>query len=161
MLRRAARSVKRRLAAPAPPSQWARLEQEGVVAKGEGTYDTNLLYVHEFRQPDGTWLGGRLRLGSYCSLAACEFFLAGNHRADWVSTFPFRGVYGLPGAGRDSANVGHGDITVGSDVWIGHGATVMSGVSGVSVGHGAVIAARSLVTADVPPYAVVGGGPPN
>ncbi|MBW3638894.1 MAG: CatB-related O-acetyltransferase [Actinobacteria bacterium] len=69
---------------------------------------------------------------------------------------PVPGLYGLPGAGQDGANIGRGDVTVGSDVWIGHAATVMSGVS---IGHGAVIAARSLVTASVPPYGVVGGVP--
>ena len=53
-------------------------------------------------------------------------------------------------------NNGKGPIAFGSDVWVGRGAVFMSGVT---VGHGAVIATRAVVTKDVPPYAVVAGNP--
>ena len=49
-----------------------------------------------------------------------------------------------------------GDITVDNDVWIGYGATIMSGVH---IGQGAIVAAGAVVTKDVPPYAIVGGVP--
>jgi virginiamycin A acetyltransferase len=49
-----------------------------------------------------------------------------------------------------------GDTVIGNDVWIGHGATFLPGVQ---VGDGAIIAAEAVVTADVAPYAVVGGNP--
>ena len=49
-----------------------------------------------------------------------------------------------------------GDTVIGSDVWIGYEALVMPGVS---IGHGAIVSTRSVVTADVPPYAIVGGNP--
>ncbi len=80
----------------------------------------------------------------------------GNHRIDWVTTFPFRAVYGLEGAYADGHPETKGDIEIGSDVWIGRGARVMSGVT---IGHGAVVAAYSVVTKDVRPYAIVAGVP--
>ena len=49
-----------------------------------------------------------------------------------------------------------GDIRIGNDVWIGYGATILSGVN---IGHGAIIAANACVVKDVPPYAIVGGVP--
>ncbi len=49
-----------------------------------------------------------------------------------------------------------GDTTVGNDVWIGHKATIMAGVT---IGDGAIIAAHSLVTKEVAPYSIVGGNP--
>ena len=48
-----------------------------------------------------------------------------------------------------------GDITVFDDAWTGYGSIIMSGVK---IGQGAIVAAGSVVTKDVPPYAVVGGG---
>ena len=95
----------------------------------------------------------RLKIGSYCSIAQhVTFMLDVEHRTDTVSTFPFK---------TKSLNLGDeafskGNIIVDDDVWIGYGATIMSGVH---IGQGAVIAARAVVTKDVPPYAVVGGGP--
>ena len=52
--------------------------------------------------------------------------------------------------------ISKGDIIVDDDVWIGYGATILSGVH---IGQGAVIAAGAVVTKDVPPYAIVGGVP--
>ncbi len=100
-----------------------------------------------------------LTIGSFCSIAdRVSVFLGGNHRTDWVSTYPFaefpdrwptaRGIEGHPAT--------NGDVTIGSDVWIGSGATIMSGVT---IGDGAVIAAECCVTSDVDPYAIVGGNP--
>ncbi len=100
-----------------------------------------------------------LTIGSFCSIAdRVMVYLGGNHRADWVTTFPFsafpvtwesaRGIEGHPAT--------NGDVTIGSDVWIGSGAAIMSGVT---VGDGAVIGAESVVTKDVEPYAIVAGNP--
>ena len=103
--------------------------------------------------------GAKLKVGRYCSFAdGITIFLGGNHRTDWVSTYPFSDLPELwPAmAGRSSTVTTRGDVVIGSDVWIGAGATVLSGVS---IGHGAVVAARAVVTRDVPPYAVVGGNP--
>ncbi|MCZ8517880.1 MULTISPECIES: CatB-related O-acetyltransferase [Paenibacillus] len=97
-----------------------------------------------------------LHIGKFCSLAdGITVFLGGEHRADWVTTYPFSAI--LP---RFRHIEGHpktkGDVVIGSDVWIASGVTILSGVT---VGHGAVLAARSVISRDVPPYAIVGGNP--
>jgi acetyltransferase-like isoleucine patch superfamily enzyme len=98
-----------------------------------------------------------VRLGAYCSIANDVMFIpGGNHRIDWVSTFPFRAVLGLPGAYEDGHPASRGDIVVGNDVWIGNGATILSGVT---IGDGAVVGARAVVASPVRPYAIVVGNP--
>jgi acetyltransferase-like isoleucine patch superfamily enzyme len=99
----------------------------------------------------------RVTVGSYCSFALDVILMdGGNHRTDWVSTFPFRARLGLPGAYEDGHPQSRGDIVIGSDVWIGRGARVMSGVT---IGSGAVVGAYSVVTQDVRPFAIVVGQP--
>lgn len=104
--------------------------------------------------------GARLTIGKFCSIAdRVEIFLGGNHRVDFVSTFPFGAFpkrWPLAARGHAAYSQGKGDVSIGHDVWIGSGATIMSGVT---IGSGAVIAARALVTKDVPPYTIVGGNP--
>ena len=101
-----------------------------------------------------------LAIGRFCSIAdKVEILLGGNHRTDWVSTFPFAAFPDRwPDRGDETGayHSSRGGVTIGSDVWLGSGATVLSGVT---VGHGAVIAARAVVSRDVPPYAVVAGNP--
>ncbi len=116
---------------------------------GRHTYANNLR-VHDWGE------GSRLTVGAFCSIAAdVQIFLGGEHRTDWVTTFPFNVLWP---AGRTI--LGHpatkGDVVIGSDVWIGQGATILSGVT---VGHGAVVGAMSLVARSVPPYTIVGGNP--
>ena len=94
------------------------------------------------------------RVGAFCSLADCTFFLSAGHHTEWVSTFPF-GAF-EPFASEQNMTVIKGDIVVGNDVWISSGATIMPGVT---IGDGAVVAANSHVVRDVPPYAIVGGNP--
>ncbi len=99
-----------------------------------------------------------LRIGKFCSFAdGIEIFLGGNHRSDWVSTYPFSHMPDFPEA---AAVKGHpasrGDVVIGNDVWIGSGALILSGVT---VGDGAVIGARAVVSRDVSPYAIVAGNP--
>jgi len=98
-----------------------------------------------------------LRIGSFCSIAEdVVFLLGGAHRSDWVTTSPLRILMRLPGAGEDGTPHSDGDIIIGNDVWIAYGATV---AAGVHIGDGAVVATRSVVLEDVPPYAVVAGAP--
>ena len=97
-----------------------------------------------------------MTVGKFCSFADEVKILTGHeHRIDWVSTYPFSvafpGAKGLPFPARTKGNV-----VIGHDVWVGTGALILSGVT---IGNGAVIGARSVVTHDVPPYAVVGGVP--
>ena len=103
--------------------------------------------------------GARLAIGRYCSIAdRVEILLGGNHRTDWVSTYPFAAMPGLwPGVAAPAAyHASRGDVTIGHDVWLGSGATILSGVT---VGHGAVVGAHALVARDVPPYGIVAGNP--
>lgn len=86
---------------------------------------------------------------------AFKFFLGGDHRVDWVTTFPFNVLW------EDAKNItGHpktkGDVLIGNDVWIATESIIMSGVN---IGDGAVIGARAVVTKNVPPYTIVAGNP--
>lgn len=95
----------------------------------------------------------RLTIGNFCSIAPnVAFILSSDHPLENISTFPFRVKYGF----SDYEAISKGDITVDDDVWIACGATILSGVH---IGQGAVVAAGSVVTKDVPPYAIVGGVP--
>jgi acetyltransferase-like isoleucine patch superfamily enzyme len=103
--------------------------------------------------------GRRLTIGRYCSIAdKVEILLGGGHRLDWVSTYPFAAMRGhFPDADSpEDYHTSRGDVVIGHDVWLGSGCMILSGVT---VGHGAVVAARAVVTRDVPPYAVVAGNP--
>ena len=103
----------------------------------------------------------RLIIGRFCAIASgVRFLLPGANHADLgPSTFPF-GIFGPPWAERTMDLVmgapSRGDTVVGHDVWFGYGALILPGVT---IGHGAVVAAASVVTANVPPYAVVAGNP--
>jgi len=102
--------------------------------------------------------GAKLKIGKYCSIAeAVNIFLGGNHRLDWITTYPFMSIFDW----KEAENLkGHpatkGDVVIGNDVWIGHGATILSGVK---IGDGAVIGAAAVVAKDVEPYSVVVGNP--
>ncbi|CAN5649644.1 CatB-related O-acetyltransferase [soil metagenome] len=115
-----------------------------------GRYSYGSPEIHDWGE------GARLEMGSFCSVAAgVQIFLGGEHRTDWVTTFPFNVLW--PEA-RDIK--GHprtkGDVRIGNDVWIGFEAVILSGVT---IGDGAVIGTRAVVSKDVPAYAVVAGNP--
>lgn len=100
----------------------------------------------------------RLIIGKYCSIGSgAVFMMAGNqgHRSDWVSTFPF---YYQANIFKTSKNPYKkmGDTHIGHDVWIGSEAMIMPGIT---IGTGAIVAARAVVTKDIEPYAVIGGNP--
>lgn len=96
----------------------------------------------------------KLIVGNYVSIAQqVSFLLDVEHNMNTISTYPFK-VKMLKQV--DAESFSKGDILVDDDVWIGYGATIMSGVH---IGQGAVVAAGAVVTRDVPPYAVVGGVP--
>ena len=103
--------------------------------------------------------GARLSIGRYCSIAdRVEILLGGDHRTDWVTTYPFAAMRGLwPGVeAPEDHHAGRGDVTIGHDAWLGSGAMILSGVR---VGHGAVVGARAVVARDVPDYGIVVGNP--
>ncbi|MCE8439324.1 type B chloramphenicol O-acetyltransferase [Rhodovulum sulfidophilum] len=102
----------------------------------------------------------RLVIGSFCSIGSgAAFVMAGNqgHRNDWISTFPFYWMSEVPAfEGAENGYRPAGDTVIGNDVWIGSEAIIMPGVT---IGDGAVIGTRAVVTRDVEPYAIVGGNP--
>jgi len=103
---------------------------------------------------DKEFTSSTVEVGAYTSIAAnCTIILDGNHNYTGFSTFPFKELLGWD-APRNTW--GKAIPTIGSDVWIGMNVTILSGVS---IGHGAVIAANTVVTKDVPPYAIVAGNP--
>ena len=96
----------------------------------------------------------RLIIKNFVSIAQnVTFLLNAEHYVDRISTYPFK-VKELQI--QKSESFGKQDIIIDDDVWIGYGATVMSGVH---IGQGAIVAAGAVVTKDIPPYAVVGGVP--
>ena len=103
----------------------------------------------------------RLSIGKFCSIACGARFLfnSANHTLRSLSTYIFPVLFeewGLDVARIPEAWDNRGDIVIGNDVWIGYDAVVLAGVT---VGDGAIIAARAVVTKDVPPYTIVGGVP--
>lgn len=140
-----ARAVSGRLRRGEPVLLSARYPRERI---GVGSYgDMELLrYGND----------GAFEMGAYCSIAkGVKVMLGGNHRPDWVTTYPFSAlrtnfshITGYPEQG--------GDVRIGSDVWIGREATIKCGIT---IGHGAIVATRAMVTKDVPPFAIVGGNP--
>lgn len=121
--------------------------------KGNADFESNVLYHFPF-------IGDKLIIGKFCALADKVTFImnGANHPLDGFSTFPF---YIFGNGWEASAPMPDqlpykGDTRIGNDVWIGYDATVMPGVK---VGDGAIVASKSVVTKDVPAYAIVAGNP--
>lgn len=105
--------------------------------------------------------GTTLQIGKFCSIAKdVVIILGGEHNIDWISTYPFADKifnHVWPEAKQVKGHPkSRGNINIGNDVWVGYGATILSGVT---IGDGAVVGARSLVTKDVKPYSIIAGNP--
>ena len=103
----------------------------------------------------------KLIIGKFCSIACGTKFMfnCANHTLKSLSTYTFPLFYEeweLEKSNITTAWDNKGDIVIGNDVWIGYKAVIMAGVH---IGDGAIIAARAVVTKDVPPYTIVGGTP--
>lgn len=114
----------------------------------------NVLYHYPVNQD-------KLKIGKFCSIACGAKFLftSANHTLKSLSTYPFPIFFeewGLDGKDICDAWDNKGDIVIGNDVWIGFEAVILSGVT---IGDGAVIGSRAVVTKDVEPYTIVGGVP--
>jgi acetyltransferase-like isoleucine patch superfamily enzyme len=117
---------------------------------GDFTYSVgvpNVLFLESTAQ---------LIIGKFCSIANNVYiYLGGNHRTDWISTYPFPVLF------KEAYHIkGHpatkGDVIIGNDVWIGDSAVILSGVI---VGDGSVIGANAVVTKNISPYSIVAGNP--
>lgn len=115
---------------------------------GLGTY--GMPVVHDWHE------GSTLQIGSYCSIADnVQIFLGGQHRIDWVSSYPFPAYLAEAEHIQDFGGT-RGDVVIGSDVWLCANCTILSGVT---IGHGAAIASGAVISRDVAPYAVMAGNP--
>lgn len=113
-----------------------------------GKYSYGALEIYGFGDPFES-----LQIGSFVSIAeGVKFILGGNHKLDNLTTYPFD--VNVLEKSREATT--KGGIFVEDDVWIGFDSIILSGVR---IGKGSVIAARSVVVKDVPPYAIVGGNP--
>ncbi|GAA0576255.1 Vat family streptogramin A O-acetyltransferase [Rhizomicrobium electricum] len=116
-------------------------------------FERNVLYLFPF-------IGDKLVIGKFCAIArGVRFIMNGaNHKLTGLSTYPF-GIFGqgwqaaIPKPGELKIK---GDTVIGNDVWLGYEAVIMPGVK---IGNGAIVAAKSVVTRDVPAYGIVGGNP--
>ena len=120
---------------------------------GPEHFEKNVLYHFDF-------IGDKLIIGKFCAIAKDVTFImnGANHKSTGFSTYPFF----IFGNGWEKSAPQPGDLPfkgnteIGNDVWIGYNTTIMPGVK---IGSGAIIASKSVVTNDVPAYAVVGGNP--
>jgi virginiamycin A acetyltransferase len=119
-------------------------------------FEKNVLYHFDF-------IGDKLRIGRFCAIASGVRFImnGGNHETKPLSTYPFA-IFGngwevIDEGGDLPAKYPHkGDTIIENDVWLGYEAVIMPGVR---VGNGAIVAAKAVVTRDVPDYAIVAGNP--
>ena len=140
------------------PDNQTRIHLAGLIARRPGQV---VVGPYTYGRPKVRFAetGERLTIGRYGSIAdGVEILLGGNHRLEWATTYPFPALPGLwPEASRlDGSHTARGGVHIGHDVWLGSQCLVMSGVT---IGHGAVVAARAVVTRDVPPYTIVAGNP--
>ena len=130
---------------------------------GEYTYYSDINGAENFERHvthHYDFIGDKLIIGKFCAIAqGVEFIMNGaNHRMNSVTTYPFN----IMGNGWEKATPNFeefpfkGDTIVGNDVWIGQNVTIMPGVN---IGDGAIIAANSVVTKDIPAYHIAGGNP--
>ena len=118
-----------------------------------GKYTYGTVHIHSWGE------GATLTVGNFCSIADnIHVYLGGNHRTDWVTTYPFGHIHAqqfnrFNGAGHPATK---GNVTIGNDVWIGSNVTIMSGIT---IGDGAVIANNSHVVKNIEPYSITGGNP--
>ncbi len=116
---------------------------------------------YSYGRPNINWNNNdaELIIGNFCSIAnGVNIYLGGNHRIDWITTYPFGHIHKnifnkFDGVGHPSTK---GNVVIGNDVWIGANSTIMSGIK---IGDGSVIANNSHIVKDVEPYSIVGGNP--
>lgn len=99
-----------------------------------------------------------IQIGKFCSIAIGSSIICGNHNMKFISSYPFKSIWNQQWRALDNINdhVSKGKTIIGNDVWIGKSSFI---IDGVTIGDGAIIAAGTVVTKDVPPYAVVAGNP--
>ncbi len=115
-------------------------------------FEKNVKYHFDF-------IGDKLIIGKFCMIASGATFImnGGSHLTEATSTYPFAIFGGAWQHAMDGKSYPtKGNTVIGNDVWIGHDATIMPGVT---IGDGAIIATKAVVTKDIEPYTIVGGNP--
>lgn len=114
---------------------------------GDATYGP--LNIHCWDNPEE-----HIKIGNYCSIAEdVHFLLGGIHPVNKITTYPYRG--GVLKMTNTDCTLSKGAIIIEDDVWLCYGATVLSGVK---IGKGSIIGAKSIVTKNIPPYSIVING---
>jgi virginiamycin A acetyltransferase len=115
-------------------------------------FEKNVRYLFDF-------IGDQLIIGKFCMIASGVSFImnGANHLTDAITSYPFA-IFGEDWADAMEGKTypTKGNTVIGNDVWIGHNATIMPGIT---IGDGAIIATNSTVTKNVKPYSIVGGNP--
>ncbi len=141
----------------------------------QGFYDIDFVGAYTYLGGNASVMRHVMMIGRFCSIATRIVCGEAQHSWQHLSAHPiFEGFSKWPeqtapfitanfdmvskaaAEHRARGEERFGKIVIGSDVWIGEGVNIMRGVS---IGDGAVVAARSVVTKDVPPYAIVAGVP--
>ena len=118
----------------------------------KNNFEKNVKYHFDF-------IGDKLIIGKFCMIASDVTFImnGANHLTQSISSYPFA-IFGhdWQNAMKDKTYPNKGNTIVGNDVWIGYNVTILPGIT---IGDGAIIAANTTVTKDVPPYSIAGGNP--
>jgi acetyltransferase-like isoleucine patch superfamily enzyme len=123
------------------------------ITVGDHTYGANNIIIGSWGNDENI----KINIGKYCSIADdITIFISGEHQTSWITTFPFSVLNGKYKDYTKNSRPSKGNITIGNDVWICAGTKILSGIT---IGDGAVLGAYSVITKDVPPYAIVGGNP--
>ncbi|HAT8251615.1 TPA: chloramphenicol acetyltransferase [Legionella pneumophila] len=127
---------------------------------GDYTYYDDPIDVHNFEKNvlyHFDFIGDKLIIGKFCQIATNVKFVmnGGSHHLGEFSSFPFI-IFQSYWPEVPFIENRRKDTVIGNDVWIGYDATIMPGVS---IGDGAIIGTRAVVTKDVAPYEIVGGNP--
>lgn len=115
-------------------------------------FEKNVKYHFDF-------IGDKLIIGKFCMIASDVTFImnGANHLTQSISSYPFAIFsHDWQNAMKDKTYPNKGNTIVGNDVWIGYNVTILPGIT---IGDGAIIAANTTVTKNVPPYSIVGGNP--
>ena len=126
--------------------------RKNLLKVGRYTYGASGIQIDHYQGSES-----KVTIGAFCSIAKnVRIITGGIHPPDWVALFPFRIVWGLPGALSDGIPTTKGPVNIENDVWIGTDVTILSGVN---IGSGAIVLAGAMVTKDIPPYSIAGGVP--
>lgn len=136
--------------------KWRKLNPNNFT-NAEDLFDSNCVDVGDYTYGGLRVLTynktNKLKIGRFCSIAQeVMFILSADHYTNHISSYPYKVMI----MKEEQEGVSKGDITVDDDVWIGFRSIILSGVH---IGQGAIVAAGSVVTKNVPPYAIVGGVP--